>query len=542
MTSKKVTLPYNATASFGKILVDYIAQHEQLQTFYNNAATIEGIKKQITEKKQQTLPRAVLYEVLTAQYASVANHKAVNANLDKLLHSNTFTITTAHQPNLLSGPLYFFYKIIHAIQLATTLQTTLPEYKFVPIYYMGSEDADAEELGHLYLNAEKLQWHTTQQGAFGRYEIDGKLLQIIQRINGELAVLPFGTEIVQILESCFTLGKTIQQATFELVHQLLGQYGIVVLIADNAKLKACMAPIFEDELLHQKSSKIVAGTNKKLATHYKVQAQGRDINLFYLHNNIRERIEKNGNNYIVHNTELNFTQPEILELVQQQPEKLSPNVILRGLYQEMILPNVAFIGGGGELAYWLQLKDLFQHYKVCFPVLVVRNSFLLADAKQINRWQQVGFTIPQLFQPLLSLENEHVTANTTHQLQLDNELAELHAYYKKLAAKASIVDNTLATHVAALHAKHTKRITQLEKKLLRAEKRNMDGAISSIRKIKKALFPLNGLQERSESFLLFYARYGAALFSTILQHSPSLEQEFTILLLGENNIATQNKI
>jgi uncharacterized protein YllA (UPF0747 family) len=235
----------------------------------------------------------------------------------------------------------------------------LPQYKFVPVYYMGSEDADLDELGFVNVGGQKLVWETKQTGAVGRMKVDKALLKLIHEIHGQIGVLPFGNEFTDLLNACYTEGKTIQQATLELVNALFGAYGLIVLIPDNAKLKTAFHSVVEKELTEKFSHRIVADTIDKLGAHYKVQAGGREINLFYLIDNKRERIEQAGDAFEVKTLNLQFSKDEILKELKEHPERFSANVILRGAFQETVLPNIAFIGGGGELAYWLELKNVF---------------------------------------------------------------------------------------------------------------------------------------------------------------------------------------
>ena len=275
-------LSYRQTGAFSKLVLDYLEDAEALRFFYSYRPDWKGMKEAIAVRKTVTTNRLVLVQHLKQQYAGVQVQNAVRANIDLLLQENTFTITTAHQPNLFTGPLYFLYKILHAVKLAADCKQQFPENHFVPVFYMGSEDADVDELAHFWLNGEKREWKTQQSGAFGRFVVDKELVKLIDAMAGELGVAPFGNEIVNKLRSYFKVGASIQQATMELVNDLFAEFGLIVLIADAATLKQQMLAVFEDELINHNSSKLVEQTAQQLEQHYKVQAGGREINLFYL--------------------------------------------------------------------------------------------------------------------------------------------------------------------------------------------------------------------------------------------------------------------
>ncbi|MBL7739775.1 MAG: bacillithiol biosynthesis cysteine-adding enzyme BshC [Chitinophagaceae bacterium] len=522
-------LPYRQTGSFAKIVIDYIDQAEALKPFYTHPVSLSGIQKAIDARKNFPTNREVLVAALKKQYGDLLNGK-VSENIGLLLSADTFAVTTAHQPNILTGPLYFIYKILHTIKLAEHLKTSLPQYNFVPVYYMGSEDADLDELGYINLGGKKLKWGTKQTGAVGRMIIDKEFLQVIDATEGQIAILPFGKEIMAMVKDCYQKGASVQEATFRFVHALFAEYGLVVLIPDNAALKELAAKVFEDDLLNQSASVFVGKTIEKIeAAGYKVQANPREINLFHLKEAVRERIIKKEAKYKVQGTSVEFTEEEIKKELQEHPERFSPNVILRGLFQEMILPNVAFIGGGGELAYWLQYGDMFAYYKVPFPVLVLRNSFLVAEKSWQEKISKLGFMTEDFFLPEQELLNKLVQRESKTPIKLNGSMTQVEQLYDLFKKQAGAVDVSLTKHVDALKTKAVHRLQELEKKMLRAEKRKFADQQRQIHTIKSALFPAGGLQERYDNMLHYYGRWGKGFIQQLHNNSHGLEQEFVIL-------------
>lgn len=522
-------LPYQSTGYFSKIIADYLCNAPLLQPFYQHAPTLDGIKASIEARRQFNTPRAVLRDALQEQYASLEVPEMVKQNLKALTDSNTFTITTAHQPNIFTGPLYFIYKIFHAIKLADELAVQMPQYKFVPVYYMGSEDADLDELGFVNVGGQKLVWETKQTGAVGRMKIDKALLKLIHAIQGQAGVLPFGAELTDLFTRCYTEGKTIQQATLEMVNALFGEYGLITVIPDNAKLKSAFHSVVEKEIKEQFSHKAVAATIEKLGEHYKVQAGGRELNLFYLIDDKRERIEILGDGFEVGSLQLYFTKKQMLDELQSHPERFSGNVILRGSFQETILPNIVFIGGGGEIAYWLELKNVFAAVNIPYPVLMLRNSFLLVREEQRSRLEKLGFAEQDLFKDEVTLLNTLVHRESEHQLNLENELLQAKDYYAHLRKVAGKIDPTLSEHITALEKQAVKKLTALEKKLLRAERNKYDTQKRQIAKLKHDLFPNNSLQERVDNFSLYYAAHGRQWMQMIYDVSAGMNKGFGVI-------------
>lgn len=522
-------IPYRQTGAFVPIVTDYLAQAPALSSFYQHPVSWEGMAAAMDERRKFDTKRGVLVEVLKEQYQALAPSEEVHANIQSLLSPDTFTVTTAHQPNLLTGPLYFLYKIIHAIRLAAELKSRFPGKHFVPLFYMGSEDADLDELNHFTVGGKKYVWQTKQTGAVGRMLIDDALVRLVAELEQQIAVEPFGEEITKAFAQFYVKGQTIQAATQAMVHHLFSAYGLVVLIADDKRLKQQMKSVFADDLFHHKPFEAVQETCQRLDEVYKVQAHPRPINLFYLEGSTRQRIEKVGDQYAIVDTSLSFSSEELQELLQSNPERFSPNVILRGLFQEMILPNIAFIGGGGELAYWLQLKDLFANYGVPYPVLVLRNSFLIAEKKWMTKAEKLHLSLSELFQSENELMKKIVATHSSRSVSLNGHYAEASQFYQALETQASGIDPSLQQHVQALKTKTIRRLQELEKKMLRAEKRKFSAEQAALAQIKNVLFPNGGLQERVENFSGFYAKWGRGFIDALYQHAPALEQEFTIL-------------
>ena len=394
---------------------------------------------------------------------------------------------------------------------------------------MGSEDADLDEVGSFNLGGVTQQWKTKQTGAIGRMKVDDALLQLLQNIEGYWAVKPAGKQALEILKQAYQKGNTIIEATLYLVHAYFGKYGLVVVQPDDVNLKSLFTKIMEQELTTQFSHQVIQPTLAKLKAEYHVQSEGRPINLFYLKEGIRARIEKQGEQFIIVDTNITFTQEQILDELKQYPERFSPNVILRGLYQETILPGIVFVGGGGELAYWMELKDVFKTAAVHYPVLLLRNSFLFIKEKQSSQWSLLGFELADLFKPTLDLEVEYVKKQSNQNLDLTAHIASLNKLYSAIQEDVIKIDASLGDHALNLSIQAQKKLALLEKKMIRAEKRKQHTSISRIHNIKGELFPTNNLQERVENFAEWVGEYGWDWVNVIMENSSKTKANFSII-------------
>lgn len=523
-------IPYKETGYFSSLVNDYLAGNAELLPFYHFTPDSEGISNAIAERSKYPVDRKTLVSLLNKQYAGLEIPGKVADNIKLLAKENTFTICTAHQPNLLTGYLYFIYKILHAIKLAEELNQLHPDKHFVPVYYMGSEDNDLEELGSFRYGADTYVWDGNgQKGAVGRMQTKGlkQMLNDLFRLFG-----PPGANCEQLkdmLHKAYLGHNTIGEATQYLVNELFGRYGLVVLNPDEAEFKKAILPIIKDDLLHQTANGIVAKQIEQLSVKYKAQAHPREINLFYLADGLRERIEKKGDNRAVVNSDITWTEQALLKEVDEHPERFSPNVILRGLLQESILPDVAFIGGGAEVAYWMQLKSLFEHYKVFLPVILLRQSVLWIAPAQVRLMNKMGLNSKAIFAEENELKKNYIIAHSGSDWQTDQETAVIEKVLYELKAKASGIDSTLGASAEAALARIRHQLQVLEKKMLRAEKRKAAEALTRFERLKKGLFPNNNLQERVDNFATYFLSYGFSFFDTIKKAIDPLRSEFLVI-------------
>ncbi len=515
---------------FSRLISDYLDDGAFIRQFYQHPVNKAGMLSAIEARRKFPTDRGSIQDVFREAYSNVGASSLQNENIGLLAAENTFTICTAHQPNIFSGYLYFIYKTAHVIALSKYFSEIFPDCKFVPVFYIGSEDNDLDELSAFNLHQKKYRWNTSQTGAVGRMQADQGVQDLINVVEAELSHLPHAKELVSILRKAYAKGNDMAQGTFMLLNALFRDHGLLVLQPDNAVLKEKMKSIFKDDLLQNTAQALVAKTNMQLEAQYKLQVNPRPVNLFYLRDGIRNRIDKRGNLYTVDDTIIRFTEPEILEELNNHPERFSPNVILRGIYQETILPNVLFVGGGSEVAYWMQLKDLFAAYQVPFPMLVLRNSFTIMDANHAHKMKELDIQDADLFKEETSLANALVQRWAGIEMSLKTEEKESRALFNHLRRRAAEIDKTLVQHVHSLEVDHLKKLEILEKKMLKAERKKQSIQLQRIWKLKAELFPNNSLQERVDNFMPYYAQYGPSFISTILKHSLTLQQQFGVII------------
>ncbi len=522
-------VPYVKTGFFSKLIVDFLEKKLDLNKKFRSDFQYSDLEDINFVDVGQKTDRSLLKNVVLEQYGKIDLGQVVKGNIEALEGQKTFTITTAHQPNIFTGPLYFIYKIISAINLAEQLNKEFIDKHFVPVYWMGSEDHDFAEINHINTYGKRVEWNIdAQHKSVGK--LNSKSLNLaIDELEQILGNGTHARNIIAILRKCYLESTSLSQATRKFVHHLFSKYGLVIIDGDDKKLKAKFKKIVLSDAFDNMSYDIVSKFNKVLGGMYHIQVSPREINSFYINENGRNRIVKSGEKYQVLNTEISFSREEFENEVEQFPERFSPNVVLRPLYQEMTLPNVAYVGGGGELAYWLQLQDVFEYYDIPYPNLVLRSSVLWLDGRYRQKFSKLGISAKDLFRSIDELVKYYVDKHSDENLDMQQAEKLVGDAFDSIRRDVVNIDPTLESSLEAEKTRSLSSLKALEGKANKAIKRKHEEGIEQLKRLYNSLFPDNGLQERHDNFLQYYNQYGDMFIEMLKQHLNPLQKEFLIL-------------
>ncbi len=526
MTVKKIA--FDHVTAFTNRDIAYQNTPAIFQDFYAFSPDINGLKMAIAERKKYAIDRLSLHAEIKRQYAGHRPSVLQEKNIESLLNDNTFTVTTAHQPALFGGPMYYIYKIISVINLAESLSKSTSQ-TIIPVFINGSEDHDFEEVNHFTVFGKDLSWDNFQGGPVGRYSTEG-LSEIIDSAATILGDKPDALHIIDVLKKSLNSATNYNGFVFNFVNALFKEWGLLVINMDNKAFKAIFAPVMKEELVHQPSAELIRKTQTRLhELGFAEQAHARDINLFYMKDGLRERIVKEASSYTINNTALQFSETSILKELNDHPENFSPNVVMRPLYEEAILPNIAYIGGGGELAYWLERKDQFRHFAIFFPCLIRRNSALIVSKSQAGLLAKLSLSIDDLFLQEDRLIDKYLSLNTEIELNAYEEIKLVEAAFETLKTKAKAADKTLEAFVEGEKNKVLKQVEQIESRIKRSLKKNEEVALNQLKTVQQKLFPQNGLQERTDNFMQYYTSMGGEFISLLKNELDPLDKDFIVI-------------
>jgi bacillithiol biosynthesis cysteine-adding enzyme BshC len=507
------------TGYFTSLYLDYIYQSKALSSFQNYPPNLESFKNYIPQREFDSNKRKLLFDTLLSQYKGYDISQEVRTNLDNLSNERTFTVTTGHQLNVFTGPLYTIYKIVTVINTARKLNEKYPEYSFVPVYWLASEDHDLDEICSVNIFGRKYSWETDQTGPVGRMDPSS--------LEGVLNQMP---EKSDLFEYAYKNKETLAQSVRYYVNELFGEYGLLILDGDEGVFKETFRDIMKDDLINHHANDLVETASAQLAkAGYKTQVYPRTINLFYMKDGLRKRIIREDGIYKIVDTDLKFSEKEILNLLDTKPEMFSPNVILRPLYQETILPNLAYIGGPAEIAYWLQLKNMFDYYSIQFPVLLPRNFAMIINVGINKKLEKLQIQINDLFQPVQQLKNKFIKDHTEYSLSLESEKKILSELFDSVLNKALAVDKSLQGYIGAEKTKTIKNIENIEKRLRKSEENKQEVSLNQIDGIKEKLFPGSNLQERVDN-ILSYTLNNPDLIDDLVENFDPFDFRFNVFV------------
>ena len=525
---------YSSLNIFSKLIEDYLNKKKKLKPFITSFPSLKSISNLSKSKlKNYSINnRKRLCEVIEKQYHQIKTSKEVVNNINLLSKENSLTITTGHQLSLMTGPLYFIYKIVSVIKLSNELNNKKTGYNYIPVFWLASEDHDFNEISSFRYNKKIISWEQSKQGAVGELTLE-KLDCLRLFIDQELGNSQTSVSIKKLIEQSYLSSKILSEATFKLVNRLFSEYGLIILDPNSKKLKELMIPFFKNELFDQNCYKHVNVQINKIKENYdinfKPQVNPREINLFYLKKGLRKRILKTKNGFKISNSSREFSNSSMEIELLNYPERFSPNVLIRPLYQEIILPNISYVGGNAEISYWLQLKAYFENEKIPFPVLIVRDSCLLITSQNSKKLKKLNIPFDDLFKGKEAIKKNIVTARSKINLDLQFLKTKLESQFQYLDELVKMTDQSFSGAVKAQKAKQFKGIDNLEKRLLKAQKRAFCKEIIEFENIYENLFPGQKLQERTENFFDYYVQIGNNFIPELIQNLDPLKKSFTIL-------------
>ena len=520
-----------------ELIEKFISGDKKVLKYINSFYSKENILKQSESRSKNFSKeqRQILVKSLQDQYSKIEISKKTLKNISSLLEPNTFCITTGHQINLFTGPLMVIYKIAQVISISNQLNLDSENFKYVPVLWIATEDHDFEEISEINLNQKKIKWEINSNNLpVGEIEINN-FKNVLRDYKDSIIDYNFKENIEEIIDNSYKEGDTLSISTLKFINSLFSEHGLIIIDANKKDLKSLFTDQLKNEIdnfsCKEKTSFQISQLKKDFES-FKVQVNPSDINFFKLTDKGRKRIRYDKKLYNV-DDENSYNKDEILNLIDKSPELFSPNAIMRPLYQEIVLPNVCYVGGPNELRYWMQLKTYFDDNKVQFPILKLRNSAYVIDSKTSKKIKNSGIEIKYFIGELNELLNYKIENTSSMKVNFDSLRSNLSLQFDELRKVSLETDKSFVGALNAQEKKQKKGIDDLEKKLIKAEKKNYEAEIKSIRSIHSYLNPSNISQERYLNFGNFYSCKGPSFINYIVEKISIMDDKILIIDLED---------
>ena len=516
-----------------KLFLDYLYDFEKLKGFYKynfrDKEQFIAKFKQLSESPKEF--RNELSTIINNQYKSFDPSSKTLKNISLLKNKETVAVVTGQQLGILGGPLYTFYKIITAIKLCSHLSERYDNYHFVPVFWLEGDDHDFEEVRSINVlndNNEliKISYNDEateeeqNRGSIGHLKLKESIGQFLKDYENQLRNTEFKNPILENLKSFYTEEKTFKEPFKELLFWLFDQYGLVIFDPQDVKVKELLKPVFKKEIndFRNHTEKLV-NISASLEELYHAQVKIRPINLFYNYDEGRYVIEPIENEFRLKGKRKKFILEELINLIEAEPEKFSPNVLLRPICQDFLFPTGFYIGGPSEVAYFAQILPLYEFYDIDPAIIYPRSSVTILEKTLKSVLEKYGLSVKDIFTDPNKLKNQIINNVSDKNLEeiFKETKNQIDLAFDNLKEKLFELDKTMGDVTSKYRLKVLGYIDELKGKAAEAQKKRYEITLRQIDKASANLFPEMNLQERELSFFHYANKYGVDVLKKIFE-------------------------
>lgn len=505
------------------LFLDYIYEFDNVKDFYNkNFRDTELYKNhflEVSEKKRNH--RTLLTGILHDQYETFTPSRKTAENIDLLSSEKTLAVVTGQQLGLYGGPLYTFYKIITAIKLCSYLKDKYEDYRFVPVFWLEGDDHDFEEVRSANLIGENNDVINVRyddgeppevnRGSMGKLAFNSN----ISLTDGEVANIlrdnDFKPQIMQMLDSYYKEGETFKSSFKKLMFDIFDEYGLVLFDPQDRKIKDLLKPVFRQELENfSEHTRELVQISAGLEEVYHAQVKVNPVNLFMDDDDGRYLIEPADDDFRLKSKRKKIPKNTLLEILNESPERFSPNVLLRPVCQDYILPTAFYVGGPGEIAYFAQVIPLYKYFNVPQPIVYPRSSMTIVEKNVQKTIDKYNLKFTDFFEDKDTLFENVIKSISDMEFESEFKVCEeeVHAALDKLKEKLVTIDRTLNDPALKVYEKFDQSLKVLKDRTNEAQKKKHESTIRQLSKASNVLFPNGNFQERELSFIYFAHKYG----------------------------------
>lgn len=513
------------------LFLDYLYEFENVADFYKydfrEKENYGKVFKQIIESR--TKRELNLTSIIRKQYQDLPDvSEKTLANIAGLNDVKSLAVVTGQQLGLFGGPMYTLYKIITVIKLTRQFKERFEEYNFIPVFWLEGDDHDFNEIRWIKLinNLNELKEVTYAEEipeedakkSVGTLTLTKEIISVLEDIKMSLRETEFSPALISRLSEIYSEGKTIKQAFKELIFWLFDEYGLVILDPQDKEIKSLLAPVFIKEIegFREHTQKLVL-TSAKLEEVYHAQVKIKPVNLFYSTDEGRYSIEPVDNTFKLRRKRKQFTKEELIETIQNEPERFSPNVLLRPICQDYLLPTALYIAGPSEIAYFAQVTPLYEFFNLVTPIIYPRASATIVEKSIQSALDKFNLELKDIFIKSDLLKDQVISSVSENNLDglFDDSNKQIELIFDELKTKLFSIDKTISDSSERYRDKVLSAFAELKSKAIQAQKKKHEISLKQIDKISESLYPSENLQEREINFIYFVNKYGESFMKKL---------------------------
>lgn len=513
------------------LFLDYLYEFENVADFYKydfrEKENYGKVFKQIIESR--TKRELNLTSIIRKQYQDLPDvSEKTLANIAGLNDVKSLAVVTGQQLGLFGGPMYTLYKIITVIKLTRQFKERFEEYNFIPVFWLEGDDHDFNEIRWIKLinNLNELKEVTYAEEipeedakkSVGTLTLTKEIISVLEDIKMSLRETEFSPALISRLSEIYSEGKTIKQAFKELIFWLFDEYGLVILDPQDKEIKSLFVPVFIKEIegFREHTQKLVL-TSAKLEEVYHAQVKIKPVNLFYSTDEGRYSIEPVDNTFRLRRKRKQFTKEELIETIQNEPERFSPNVLLRPICQDYLLPTALYIAGPSEIAYFAQVTPLYEFFNLVTPIIYPRASATIVEKSIQSALDKFNLELKDIFIKSDLLKDQVISSVSENNLDglFDDSNKQIELIFDELKTKLFSIDKTISDSSERYRDKVLSAFSELKSKAIQAQKKKHEISLKQIDKISESLYPSENLQEREINFIYFVNKYGESFMKKL---------------------------
>jgi bacillithiol synthase len=518
------SLPFDRIPHQSQLFLDYLKDPTALREYYPSAVRFHH---ELSARAPEVLAahqtdRALLCDALLDLNASWGAGEETLKNIELLRDADCLAVVSGQQAGLFSGPLYTIYKALSAVKLAGCL--TQRKTKAVPVFWIATEDHDfpevatAEFIGRdckLANVAVSQEVHREGQPV-GRVIIDDSIESVVTQLLELLPSSEFTADLEAIVRDAWRAGRTYGEAFARMMTSLLGSHGLIFLDPLDSRLKALAAPLYAKAALRAPdiAAAIEARSKKLIAAGYHAQVTASENSFpLFLHDETgaRHALTRSGaDRYSTKQNDQSFTVEELSSLALSEPERFSPNVTLRAVVQDYLLPTIAYYGGAAEIAYFAQTGEVYRLLDRPTTPILPRSSLTMIERHTGRVLERYGLQVADLFAGpeavLARVVEEYLGADTAKSLAKTE--GAVNAELDELREQLRSVDPTLADALETGRRKINYQLEGLRTRFHRAQMARDEAAHRQLQRAFDQLYPHKELQERHINITSLLARHG----------------------------------